>query len=284
MHEWDEKTLAAIAREAAERAGVLIREAFGTSFRVESKSTPLDYVTEIDQAAERLIEDHLLAAVPGSAILGEEYGARDGEPGGIRWHVDPIDGTNNFVVGQPYFAVSIGIERDGRLIGGAVHDPIHRETFWATSTEAWANDDRLPSVSENPGHAGMMTSQPFQGLHIAPEDLADYIRLLCEFGVVRNPGSLALQITHVAIGRASAALEVTGGAAWDIAGGFAIAQATGCTIVPLADATPGYGQWGAHSYLITRDPEVAARVVPQVRGYIERGTIPPRFAEFIARS
>lgn len=282
MNERDEITLARIARAAAENAGTLIRDAFGTAFRVESKTSPVDLVTEVDRAAEERITEELLLAVPGSAVLGEEYGAREGDPDGIRWHVDPIDGTNNFVVGQPYFAVSIGIEIAGRLVGGAVHDPIHRETFWATSTQAWVGDEPLPTVREHPGHAGVLTAQPFQGLEPCDEDLPGYLELLRGFGVVRNPGSFALQIVHAAVGRASAALEITGAAPWDIAGGFAIAQATGCTIVKLAPSTPGYGRWGSHSYLIVRDPDVAERVAPRLREVMERGKVPARFADFVA--
>ncbi len=279
----DELDLARIAREAAERAGTVVREAFGTAFLVESKTSPVDLVTEIDRKAEDLITEHLLAAVPDSAVLGEEYGARGDENGAIQWHIDPIDGTNNFVSGRPYFAVSIGVEHAGRLIGGAVHDPVHRDTFWATSTQAWANDDALPTAAEYPGHAGLLTSQPFYGLIPEPEDAGPYLDLLRSFGAVNNPGSYALQIAEVALGRVSAALEITGAAPWDIAGGLALAQATGCTIVLLADPTAGYGSWGAHSYLVTRDPAVAAAVAPRLQELMRRTTPPPRFQEFLAR-
>lgn len=283
MNERDELTLARISREVSEEAGVLIREAFRTAFHVESKSSPIDLVTEVDRAAELLIRERLLTAVPGSAVLGEEFGAQTGDEDGIRWHIDPIDGTNNFVIGQPYFAVSIGAERGGLLVAGAVHDPIHRETYWATSTQAWSDDEALPTAAEYPGHPGLLTSQPFQGVTPRDEDLPGYLELLKSFGVVRNPGSFALQILHVAIGRSGAAFELAGAAPWDIAGALAIAQATGCTIVPLADRTPGYGQWGAHSYLVTRDPALADRVAPRLREILERGTVSRRFTEFLTQ-
>lgn len=270
----DQLALAQIARDTAEEAGALIRDAYGTAFRVEAKSSPIDLVTEVDRAAEQLIRDRLLAAVPGSSALGEEFGAQDGDEHGIRWHIDPIDGTNNFVVGQPYFGVSIGVERDGELVAGAVHDPIHRETFWATGAEAWANDAALPTAAEYAGHAGLFTSQPFVGLTPHDDDLRGYFELFRSFGVVRGPGSLALQLTHVAVGRATTTFELGAGCPWDIAGGMAIAQATGCTIVLLTEPGPGYGRWGARSYLVTRDPAVAERLAPRLRGFLERGTVP----------
>lgn len=279
-----DRAIARVARTVAEEAGILVREAFGTAFRVESKSAPHDLVTEVDQAAEQLITQRLLAAYPGSSVLGEEFGASDGEPGAIRWIIDPIDGTNNFVVGMPYFGVSIGAEVDGELVAGAVHDPIHHETFWASRDQAWLNDAPLPDAGEDPGHPGLMTSLPFQGLQPHESDAHAFVDLLREFVVVRNPGSFALQIAHVAAGRAGAAAEITGAAPWDIAGGFAVAQAAGCTIIKLLPATPGYGEWGSHSYLVMRDPNLAASIAPRVQELIERGEVPERFAAFVAAS
>lgn len=277
-----ELDLARIARDAAEQAGNVIRAAFGTAFRVEHKSSAVDLVTEVDRASEQLITDLLMEAVPGSSVLGEEYGAGGESLGDIRWHIDPIDGTQNFVIGRAYFAVSIGIERDGRLIGGAVHDPIHRTTYWATSDRAWTDDARLPSVADHPGHLGVNTGQPFQGLVPAADDLAGYLELLRGLGPVRSPGSIALQIADVATGKSAAAIELMGAAPWDIAGGFALAQAVGCTIVNLAPPVPGYGAWGAHSFLIARDAMIAERAVPQLRSILERGVAPDRFVDFLA--
>lgn len=272
-------SLAEIARRTAERAGDLVRDAFGTGFRIEEKSSHIDLVTEVDRASERLITEELLASVPDSRVCGEEYGASgDDDLSGIRWHVDPIDGTHNFVIGEPSFAVSIGIERDGELVGGVVHDPVHRETFWADDRAAWCNDEPLPSCAEFGGHVGALTSQPLQGMKVRDDDLGDYLRLLRGFGFVRNPGSYALHLAHVASGRATLAFEMAGARPWDIAGGMAIAQAVGCSIVKLAPGTPDYGGWGAHSYLVSRDAELAESVAPRLREYMERGTPPLQFA------
>lgn len=275
--------LARIARDVAEQAGDVIRAAFGTAFLVEHKSSAVDLVTEIDRASEQLITRLLIEAVPGSSVLGEEYGAGGETLGDIRWHIDPIDGTQNFVIGRAYFSVSIGIERDGKLIGGVVHDPIHRTTYWATSDRAWTDDTSMPTVADHRGHLGVNTGQPFQGLIAADDDLADYLELLRDLGPVRSPGSIALQIADVATGKSAVAIELMGAAPWDIAGGFALAQATGCTIVNLAPPIPGYGSWGAHSFLIARDAEVAERIAPRLRGVMERGTAPEMYAKFFSK-
>ncbi len=74
-----------------------------------------------------------------------------------------------------------------------------------------------------------------------------------------------------------------GAAPWDIAGGFAVAQAAGCTVVNLSPPARGYGMWGAHSFLITRDPRVAERATQQLRKVLERGVSPERFATSLRR-
>lgn len=273
-----ELELARLAREAAEQAGDLVREAFRTKYQVEEKSSAIDLVTEIDRASEKLISSLLLSSIPESVVLGEEYGATSEAEGGLRWHVDPIDGTHNFVIGEPSFVVSIGIEQGGELVGGVVHDPIHRETFWAAGTQSWLNDEPLPTASQFSGYAGALTSQPLHGLKVRDEDLPDYLELLRSLGFVRNPGSYALHIAHVAAGRSTVAFEMTGANPWDIAGGMAVAKANGCTITKLVDSTPGFGNWGAHSYLVTRDARDAARLAPVLRSLLRRGTPPPRFA------
>lgn len=282
-----ELDLARTARVVAEQAGDLIRGAYGTGFRIEEKSSATDLVTEVDRASERLITRELAERAPGSSFLGEEHGAAlgatsQGGESGIRWCIDPIDGTQNFVIGRPYFAVSIGIEREGELIGGAVHDPVHRTTYWATRDRAWQDETPLPTCADHPGFLGVNTGQPFQGLVPAREDLPELLDVLRALGPVRSPGSIALQITDVAVGRSAAAIELAGAAPWDIAGGFAIAQATGCTIRTLQDDIPGYGGWGAPSFLVLRGQERSKELASFLRGVLERGDVPHQFFESLA--
>src|SRR5436190_331466 len=97
---------------------------------VGTKSTGTDMVTEVDRASEALIVDRLLAARPDDGIVGEE-GADHAGSSGVRWVVDPLDGTTNYLYRHPGFAVSIAAEIDGRAMVGVVHDSVHREQFVA---------------------------------------------------------------------------------------------------------------------------------------------------------
>ena len=102
--------LRALAEAVAREAGALLRDAFeGPELRITAKSTPTDLVSEADHAAEHLIRERIAAARPDDGVLGEEGGDREGTSG-VRWIVDPLDGTVNFLFGIPQWAVSIASE------------------------------------------------------------------------------------------------------------------------------------------------------------------------------
>src|SRR5690349_10348760 len=101
----------------------------------DTKSSPTDVVTEMDRAAEALIRERLLAARPRDAILGEEGGEKAGRahgPGQVRWVVDPLDGTVNYLYGLPDWSVSVAAEVDGTVVAGVVTVPSYGELFTAT--------------------------------------------------------------------------------------------------------------------------------------------------------
>lgn len=262
--------LASLARTAARAVAGDIRAAFSEAVEVEYKSSAFDPVTEVDRASEQRIRTILSESVPEAAIVGEEFGA-EGE-GSLRWFIDPIDGTHNFIAGVPYISTSIAAELDGQIIAGVVHDPLHDECFWATETGAWVNDEPLPRAPEFSGAPGVLTAQPFQGLRTSGAALEDLIEICRGYGVVRNPGSLALQLAHVAAGRASAAFELAGAAPWDIAAGVALAQGTGCFHAPLGQPPRSAGTWASPSYLISReDPGSARRTAARLNALLDQG-------------
>src|SRR4051794_19642284 len=118
----------ATAREAA---AVVARGRGAAGEQVEVKSSPVDMVTTVDRASEELVVGRLLGARPDDGLLGEEGGERAGTSG-VRWIVDPIDGTTNFVYGLPAYAVSIAAEVDGRVQAGVVLNVATGELFTAT--------------------------------------------------------------------------------------------------------------------------------------------------------
>jgi myo-inositol-1(or 4)-monophosphatase len=119
---------------AAARAGARVhRDGLGRVQQVTTKSSATDLVTEVDRDAERAIVDAIVAARPDDAILGEEATPRTS---GVRWIVDPLDGTTNYVYRYPAYGVSIRLEIDGALAAGVVHDSAATASIPASSARA----------------------------------------------------------------------------------------------------------------------------------------------------
>src|SRR5512141_96273 len=107
-----EHRLGELAVELALGAGSLIRSGRGADFGVHAKSTPTDMVTEVDRAVEAWLVAEINRQRPGDGVLGEEGSDHTGSSG-VRWIIDPIDGTVNFVLGLPAYGVSVAVEADG---------------------------------------------------------------------------------------------------------------------------------------------------------------------------
>jgi len=145
----DPEALLGIAVDAAAEAGRLLASWRGDERPevIDTKSSPTDVVTEMDRRAEALITEWIRAIRPGDTILGEEGGQTLGGPGAadaaggrarVRWVVDPLDGTVNYLYGLPDWAVSIAAEVDGRILAGVVEVPRYGETFTAIAGQgAW---------------------------------------------------------------------------------------------------------------------------------------------------
>ncbi len=120
-----------LARRVAEEAGRGLLEGLPRSdLPFETKTTLTDMVTDADRAVERLLVERLLDARPDDGVLGEEGADRPGTSG-VRWLIDPIDGTTNFIYGLPGFNISVAAEVDGEVVAGVVVDPLHGDTFSA---------------------------------------------------------------------------------------------------------------------------------------------------------
>src|SRR5262245_19993699 len=141
------RDLLEIAVDVAESAAGMVarmRES-GPADGVSTKTTETDLVTAADREAERLITEGLRRARPDDAILGEETGAHAGAgASGVRWIVDPIDGTVNYVYGLAQYAVSVAAEMDGEVVAGVVHNPVTGDRWTATrGGGAWRGGRRL---------------------------------------------------------------------------------------------------------------------------------------------
>ena len=119
------------AIRAARAAGEILRQGYGRAHEVQLKG-PIDPVTEYDRASEACIMAILAEATPGCGFLTEESAPVAGGSG-LRWVIDPLDGTVNYAHGGPHFGVSIALERDGALQVGVVYDPLRDELFAAVA-------------------------------------------------------------------------------------------------------------------------------------------------------
>lgn len=230
-----------LAETTAREAGVLVREkrdAVSHMAVSATKSTPTDVVTESDTAAEALIRDRLLGARPDDGILGEEGGTTAGTSG-VRWIVDPIDGTVNYLYGIPQYAISIAATVDGEPAAGVVHNPVSGETWTATSGGG-AFLDGVP-ISES-GCDRLDRALVATGFGYDPERRArqaDVLRaLIPEVRDVRRAGAASLDLCAVAMGRVDAYYE-RGLGPWDLAAGGLIATEAGVIVSGIRGRPPG---------------------------------------------
>jgi myo-inositol-1(or 4)-monophosphatase len=230
-----------IASTAALAAGRHAAVAFRERQPTRTKTSFHDLVTEVDREAEEIVVSEILRHCPDSTIVAEEDGIRGS--GTVKWYVDPIDGTNNFARGIPFFCVSIAAAVDGRLEAAAIYDPVRGELMTATRGGAFLDGVPMSARGAATDDAALLlTDFPSPK---RPDDLEDHARLaelIRTFGTVRRLGSGALALAYVACGRADAALMTTA-SVWDIAAGALLVEmAGGQRAVPAAQgAAPWMG-------------------------------------------
>ena len=223
----DEAELLDVAVESARRAGALLLDGLGRARQIETKSSATDMVSEMDRAAEALVRVVLAERRPGDAILGEEGGAQAGETG-VRWIVDPLDGTTNFLYQFPHWAVSVAAERDGVVVAGAVFDPSHDELWTAEHGRgAYLNGAPITPLTDRGGAATALVATGFSYQAADRETEGRVIAyLLPRIRDIRRAGSAALDLSWVAGGRVDAYLEA-GTHIWDRAAGGLVATEVG---------------------------------------------------------
>ena len=226
----DPTELLDLARRLALEASALQREALGrTRTGVATKSTLTDVVTATDRASERLIVDGLRSARPGDAILAEE-GTIDAGTSGVRWIVDPLDGTTNFLYGVPAFGPAIAAEVDGEVVVGVVADTGRGELFEAVRGGGARLDGRPIGVGSTTDLATALVATGFgydAGRRAAQGEVLR--RVLPSVRDIRRFGAAAIDLCWVACGRFDAYYE-RGLAPWDLAAGGLIAREAGAVV------------------------------------------------------
>ncbi len=263
-----------LACMAAVAAGGLLIRSGGRPEVVATKSSPTDVVTEADRAAETLIRELIGERRPGDRILGEE-GGETGSPGAVRWIVDPLDGTVNYLYGLPDWAVSIAAEVDGTVVAGAVFVPRRDELFSSRlGGGAWLSSGAL-NVGDvaDPVKLACNTGVPLDRALVATGFGYEAGRRLVQAEVlravlprvrdIRRGGSAAVDLCSVASGTVDGYYE-RGVNLWDIAAGSLIAAEAGAVVTGMHGRPPGPSMTIAapppllgelHDLLASADPE-----------------------------
>ncbi|MGY4712671.1 inositol monophosphatase family protein [Mycolicibacterium sp. CBM1] len=265
--------LRAVAEQLAAEAAAFVRrrraEIFGDAPEssgpdlVRSKSTPTDPVTIVDTETEQLLRDRLAGLRPGESILGEEGGGpAGGRADAVRWVVDPIDGTVNFVYGIPAYAISVAAQIGGVSVAGAVADVVSGEVYSAAAGRG--AEVLSPQGVRQPlrcsGVRELSMSLVGTGFGYAPQRRAEQSALLARIlplvRDVRRIGSAALDLCMVAAGRLDAHYE-HGLHVWDWAAGALIAAEAGAVVV----LPGGDGVGDEAGLLLAAAPGVGAELI-----------------------
>jgi myo-inositol-1(or 4)-monophosphatase len=235
LHDVAVRAAREVAAEALEdrRSGVRV---------AATKSSATDVVTEMDRRAESLLVDRILTSRPDDGMVGEE-GADHVGSSGVRWIIDPIDGTVNFLYGQPAWAVSVAAEVDGVVVVGVVAAPVLEETFVAVHGRGARLHDRV-------GVHDLRVNDPVAlesalvatGFGYTPERRSAQARVVREMlprvRDIRRLGACSIDLCYVAAGRVDAYFE-RGPRAWDLAAGGLVAREAGARVEGLRGRPAG---------------------------------------------
>ncbi|WP_233576368.1 inositol monophosphatase family protein [Saccharopolyspora rhizosphaerae] len=250
---------AGVAREAADLARTVRDEAVTDG--VDTKSTETDVVTTGDRAVERLVRERLAELRPGEPVLGEEEGG-GGALEGLRWVVDPIDGTVNYLYGFPSYAVSLAAQLDGRSVAGAVVEPVSGRVWSAAVGHgAFLNGRPLRVSSSDRLDLALVGTGFSYGVDRRTAQARVVGDLLGQVRDIRRTGAASLDLCAVAAGWLDATYEV-GLNRWDWAAGALIAQEAGARLrLPEKGSADGLGD----EMLVCATPGIADGLLDALR-------------------
>jgi myo-inositol-1(or 4)-monophosphatase len=222
---------------ATEAGAKIIKEYFDKSFTISNKEGINNLVTEVDHKSEEAIIDVIKSSFPQHFILSEEAGAieKDSE---YKWIIDPIDGTVNYANGIPICCVSIGIEKAGKMIMGAVYNPFINEFYFAERGEGATLNNKKISVTTRTEviKSCLVTGFPYTYLDEENGPLQVFEKFIRKGIPVRRLGSAAIDLCWVAAGRFDGFYEHKL-SAWDSAAGFIIVEEAGGKVTNLKGET-----------------------------------------------
>jgi len=236
---------------AALEAGSILRDGFGTTFKISSKKERHDLVTEFDIRSEQAIISHIKAQFPNHTFLAEESGESSSEltsDSTVRWIIDPLDGTVNFAHSIPIFAVSIAAEVNGKLSCGVIYQPLLDELFVAEKGNGARLNGKQIQVSSTPNlrESFLVTGFPYSVSENTSTFVDNFHRFLKLGLPIRRLGSAALDLAYVSAGRFDGFWEI-GLSPWDVAAGVLLIEEAGGKIT----------QYSGDNYVITDKSIVA---------------------------
>jgi myo-inositol-1(or 4)-monophosphatase len=221
--------LMTVMTDAVMKASRSLKRDFGEVENLQvSRKGPGDFVSAADRKAEKILRESLEKSRPGYGFVMEEEGVIQGTDTSHRWHIDPLDGTTNFLHGLPQFAISVGLERDGQIVAGVIYDPAKDELFIAERGKgAYLNNRRIRVAARGDlADAVVACGLP----HIGRGDHGLFLRetaaVMGYVGGMRRWGAAALDLAYVACGRFDAYWE-RGLNTWDMAAGMLIVREAG---------------------------------------------------------
>jgi myo-inositol-1(or 4)-monophosphatase len=251
--------LMTVMTDAVMKASRSLKRDFGEVENLQvSRKGPGDFVSAADRKAETILREALEKARPGYGLVMEESGIVEGADKTHRWHIDPLDGTTNFLHGLPQFCISVGLEREGQIVAGVIYDPAKDEMFIAEKGKgAFLNNRRIRVAART----DMADALVVCGLpHIGRGNHAQFLReaavVMAHAGGMRRLGSAALDLAYVACGRVDAYWE-RGLNSWDMAAGIVLIREAGGFVSdadggsnPLATQTIACGNEALHRELV----------------------------------
>lgn len=218
-----------VMTQAAMKAGRSLSRDFGEVQNLQvSLKGPGDFVTNADRKAEKVIRFELEKARPDFGFLMEESGEIKGRDPQNRWIVDPLDGTVNYLHGNPHFCVSVALEREKEIVAGVIYDVIKDELFVAEKGQgAYVNDRRMRVAARTDLHESIIASYiPHFGKPDHDRFLTGLSKVMRESAGVRSTGSTALDLAYVASGRLDGIWQ-EGPDPWDLAAGLILVREAG---------------------------------------------------------
>ena len=245
--------------QIARECGAILKDYIG-KFHVREKGRA-DLVTEADCASQENVRRRLAEVYPTHVLLGEENGVRaEGGAGIFRWIVDPLDGTTNYVHGDPHFCVSLAMEYDGDLQVATVYSPLEQMCYTASrGGGAFLNGQPMRvSHARTPSESLVAIGFP-PGATMASPDGQAFERVMSQCQAIRRSGSTALNLAYVAAGHYDAAWNFRTNA-WDMAAGVLLVQEAGGAVRQI-DGSP---------YDVNRGSFIAAANEALLEAFLEK--------------